>query len=302
MTVALRIMHARMSKARMQTAGYGALGLALALWLVGDTLWIASPGARGLFPGQADWFLRLRRESGNLRAALEWALQRNVGAGQELAGALWWSWDTRGYLREGYEWLMKMLDASSKNETLIRAKLLAGAAWLAARRGGMQATDVLALRMPLCGYRVLLLVGVLMAIGLAAELAFHFARYAALPARWGLMGWASIGRAAGWPLAVLSVGIVRPIAEELLFRGFLLPALARSRLGFWGAGLVTSALFAAAHYYLFTPDVLMLVGFFLGGLFLVWTLGVTGSLWVPMAIHMSYNLLALLWLRLWGPL
>jgi len=180
--------------------------------------------------------------------------------------------------------------------------LLAGAAWLAARRGGMQATDVLALRMPLCGYRVLLLVGVLMAIGLAAELAFHFARYAALPARWGLMGWASIGRAAGWPLAVLSVGIVRPIAEELLFRGFLLPALARSRLGFWGAGLVTSALFAAAHYYLFTPDVLMLVGFFLGGLFLVWTLGVTGSLWVPMAIHMSYNLLALLWLRLWGPL
>ena len=40
----------------MQTAGYGALGLALALWLAGDTLWIASPGARGPFPGQADWF------------------------------------------------------------------------------------------------------------------------------------------------------------------------------------------------------------------------------------------------------
>ena len=40
----------------MQTAGYGALGLALALWLAGDTLWIASSGARGPFPGQADWF------------------------------------------------------------------------------------------------------------------------------------------------------------------------------------------------------------------------------------------------------
>ena len=45
-----------MSKARMQTAGYGALGLALALWLAGDTLWIASAGAREPFPGQADWF------------------------------------------------------------------------------------------------------------------------------------------------------------------------------------------------------------------------------------------------------
>jgi two-component system, cell cycle response regulator len=45
-----------MSKARMQTAAYSALGLALALWLAGDALWILSPGARGPFPGLADWF------------------------------------------------------------------------------------------------------------------------------------------------------------------------------------------------------------------------------------------------------
>jgi two-component system, cell cycle response regulator len=52
MTVALRIT-ARMSKARMQTAAYGALGLALALWLAGDALWMLE--AREPFPGRADW-------------------------------------------------------------------------------------------------------------------------------------------------------------------------------------------------------------------------------------------------------
>src|SRR5215208_8237948 len=45
-----------MSKARMQTAGYGALGVALALWLAGDTLWMLSHGAREPFPGRADGF------------------------------------------------------------------------------------------------------------------------------------------------------------------------------------------------------------------------------------------------------
>ena len=40
----------------MQAAGYGALGLALALWLAGDALWIFSAEARGPFPGRADAF------------------------------------------------------------------------------------------------------------------------------------------------------------------------------------------------------------------------------------------------------
>ena len=56
MTVALRITQPDMNKARMQTAGYGALGLALALWLAGDALWVLSAEARDPFPGRADWF------------------------------------------------------------------------------------------------------------------------------------------------------------------------------------------------------------------------------------------------------
>jgi len=45
-----------MSKARMQTTAWSALGLALALWLAGDALWILASGARGPFPGRADAF------------------------------------------------------------------------------------------------------------------------------------------------------------------------------------------------------------------------------------------------------
>src|SRR6185503_8028925 len=56
MTVALRITQPDMNKARMQTLGYGALGLALALWLTGDALWVLSDQARGPFPDRADWF------------------------------------------------------------------------------------------------------------------------------------------------------------------------------------------------------------------------------------------------------
>ena len=39
-----------------------------------------------------------------------------------------------------------------------------------------------------------------------------------------------------WVLALLVVGLGAPLSEELLFRGFLLSALARSRLGFAGGG------------------------------------------------------------------
>jgi membrane protease YdiL (CAAX protease family) len=181
---------------------------------------------------------------------------------------------------------------------LLFGAVLLGTAWLLARRGGMRASEVLALRMPLCGARVLALVGVVVAIGLAADLVVQLVRHTGLqrdlfPANLR----ASMVRYAGWPLAILSIAIVVPIAQEIWFRGLLLPALAQTRLGFWGAALLTSALFAAAH--LWHAGLTALVPVFLGGLFLAWTLGLTGSLWVPIAIHVSYNLLTLLWMRLW---
>jgi membrane protease YdiL (CAAX protease family) len=45
--------------------------------------------------------------------------------------------------------------------------------------------------------------------------------------------------------AIAMVVIGAPISEELLFRGFMLPPLAKTRLGFWGATFVTSLLWTA---------------------------------------------------------
>jgi membrane protease YdiL (CAAX protease family) len=180
---------------------------------------------------------------------------------------------------------------------------LIGATWWFARRGGMRTADVLALRAPRGGGRRLLLIGAVAAFVIAAvyaidhEYAVHYAASrvdASGEAR--EVDWLDYVRGLGWPLAVLMMGIAGPVAEEVWFRGFLLPAFARTRLGFWGAGLVTSALFAASHWFQYTPD--QLVPIFFIGVVLAWTLGLTGSLWVPIAIHMCINLLLLLWVWL----
>ena len=80
---------------------------------------------------QIEWLQKLENEHENMHAALGWSLQADLTKGQHLAGALWWSWDLSGHPSEGYDWLRKMLMANPKEETLIRAKLLAGAGWLA---------------------------------------------------------------------------------------------------------------------------------------------------------------------------
>jgi uncharacterized protein len=97
-----------------------------------------------------------------------------------------------------------------------------------------------------------------------------------------------------WALALLVVGIGAPLSEELLFRGFLLSALARSRLGFAGAALVTTALWTALHAGYSVAGILEV---FLIGLFLSWLLWRTGSLRVPIFCHALYNSLIVLVLR-----
>jgi membrane protease YdiL (CAAX protease family) len=51
----------------------------------------------------------------------------------------------------------------------------------------------------------------------------------------------------GYLLAWYPATIYAPIVEETVFRGFLWRGLAASRLGNWGAWLLTSALFVAVH-------------------------------------------------------
>jgi uncharacterized protein len=98
----------------------------------------------------------------------------------------------------------------------------------------------------------------------------------------------------GW-LFALVIGLGAPFAEELLFRGFLLGALSRTYLGFFGAALVTTLAWTALHagYSGFG-----LLEVFIAGLFFCWVLWRTGSLWAPIFCHTLYNssILVLLWL------
>jgi membrane protease YdiL (CAAX protease family) len=86
-------------------------------------------------------------------------------------------------------------------------------------------------------------------------------------------------------LALLAIGIGAPLSEELMFRGFLFSGLAKSRMGLWGAALLTAALWTVIHGY----SVFGLIEVFAIGLYFSWLLVRTGSLWVPMFCHAVYN-------------
>ena len=98
-----------------------------------------------------------------------------------------------------------------------------------------------------------------------------------------------------WWLLLFVAVIGAPLSEELLFRGFLQSALAQSRLGFWGAVLITNTAWAALHA---GYTVTGLVDVFIAGLLFSWVLWRSGSLWVPIVCHGLYNglIFAVLWL------
>jgi uncharacterized protein len=98
----------------------------------------------------------------------------------------------------------------------------------------------------------------------------------------------------GWPLAFAVVGIGAPLSEELLFRGFLLSALARTRLGFSGAALATTMLWTGLHA---GYSLAGITEVFAIGLFFCWLLWRTGSLRTAIVCHALYNTLILLVLR-----
>jgi membrane protease YdiL (CAAX protease family) len=101
-------------------------------------------------------------------------------------------------------------------------------------------------------------------------------------------------RGPDWPLAAAVIGIGAPVSEELLFRGFLLSALAGTRLGFWGAALIATGLWTALHAGYTLMGILEV---FTIGLMLSWLLWRTGSLRVAIFCHALYNSVVVLALR-----
>ena len=95
------------------------------------------------------------------------------------------------------------------------------------------------------------------------------------------------------PLLVLLLAavVLAPLWEELTFRGFLLSALAQSRLGFRGAALVTNSAWTALHW---NYSAAGLTAVFTAGTVLTWLLWRTGSIRVPIAAHGIANLFAVL--------
>ncbi len=93
-----------------------------------------------------------------------------------------------------------------------------------------------------------------------------------------------------WPLAVLAVAVGAPLSEEILFRGYLLPALVRSRLGIRGAALLSTLAWTALHA---GYSMAGMAEVFLIGLYLCWLVWRTGSLRPPLLCHVAVNSLTL---------
>lgn len=94
-------------------------------------------------------------------------------------------------------------------------------------------------------------------------------------------------------IVFISLVILPPIVEEILFRGFLYTGL-RSKLPKIAAALITSVFFASLHVLEGTNGLLWIAGIdtFILSLVLVYLRETTGKLYASMGLHMLKNLLA----------
>ncbi|MEM9191434.1 MAG: CPBP family glutamic-type intramembrane protease, partial [Myxococcota bacterium] len=92
------------------------------------------------------------------------------------------------------------------------------------------------------------------------------------------------GGAIGFTLLFLAVAVVGPVAEEVVFRGVLLPWMGRYVSPAWAIGL-SSVLFAVLH----SHYGLRMLGIFAIGAALGWARYRTGGLKIPILLHMTVN-------------
>lgn len=94
----------------------------------------------------------------------------------------------------------------------------------------------------------------------------------------------------GMPIiGFLSIGIIAPIAEELLFRGVIQRSVIRTRWAEsrpWLAIIISAGLFSLVHF-----DLSQMWGTFVMGLFAGWLCHKTGSLLPGIIIHITNNLI-----------
>ncbi len=156
---------------------------------------------------------------------------------------------------------------------------------LAARRGSTRWGDAFAMRPPANGIRdyalgMALIVGTLVAVNLVAVAILGHDPLA------DLKQFAGVFKGDAWLFALLIVAVGAPLSEELLFRGYLQAALAKSSLGFWGGAAVSVILWTALHAGYTVIGVLEVV---LIGIVFSYMLRRSGSLRVSLACHALYN-------------
>ncbi len=86
-------------------------------------------------PESYRWIERLQLEHDNLRAALEWSLAQEPTIALQLAGRLWWFWQSRGHLGEGRRWIQQAMQAAPYAASHERLQAAFGGGFLAVMQG-----------------------------------------------------------------------------------------------------------------------------------------------------------------------
>jgi membrane protease YdiL (CAAX protease family) len=108
------------------------------------------------------------------------------------------------------------------------------------------------------------------------------------------LGLARLSGFGNWVLAGLAVGLVIPVAEEVVFRGCLFPGLKKS-LGLWPGLLLSAALFAFAHLELVAFPPLFVMGLLAALLY-----ERTKTLAAPVVLHALSNTTSVMLLLLFS--
>ena len=95
-------------------------------------------------PQESVWFVRLKQEHDNLRAAMGWLLERREAEmSLRLGAALWWFWRECGTYHEGWTFLERALEGSEEVAGPLRAKALLAAGNLAGSLGHYERGEAL---------------------------------------------------------------------------------------------------------------------------------------------------------------
>lgn len=178
---------------------------------------------------------------------------------------------------------------------LVMQVTMIAATWWAAARFGGERRRVLSLP---AGLPVRQL-GIGIAALLALVLPYNLIVYLLWPADFGadLRPFTDVARSSTIWLGVIVLVIGAPLSEELMFRGFLMPALARTGRDFRLAAFVSTAAWTALH---FSYSMVGITEVFLVGLLFAYLVRWFENLWLPIVLHALYNGAQLAILAVWA--